>query len=54
MIFQEPLEAVVRRRYSVRTYSKKPITRQAGERGNSVIYRVAVQPVPHEVVVYAD
>lgn len=31
MIFREPLEAVVRRRYSVRTYSKKPIPAQVKE-----------------------
>lgn len=31
MIFREPLEAVVRRRYSVRTYSKKPISKQLQE-----------------------
>ncbi len=31
MIFQEPLEEVVRRRYSVRTYTKKPITQQVKE-----------------------
>ena len=31
MIFREPLEAVIRRRYSVRTYSKKPIPKQVQE-----------------------
>ncbi len=31
MIFREPLEAIVRRRYSVRTYSNKPITKQVKE-----------------------
>lgn len=31
MIFKEPLEVVVRRRYSVRTYIKKPITKQVKE-----------------------
>lgn len=31
MIFREPLEAVIRRRYSVRTYSKKPIPKQVKE-----------------------
>lgn len=31
MVFQEPLEAVIRRRYSVRTYVKKPISRQIKE-----------------------
>lgn len=31
MVFREPLEAVVRQRYSVRTYSKKPISKQVQE-----------------------
>jgi nitroreductase len=31
MIFKEPLETVVRRRYSVRTYSNKPVTKELKE-----------------------
>ena len=31
MIFREPLEAVVKRRYSVRTYNKQPIPQQVKE-----------------------
>jgi len=31
MVFREPLEEIIRRRYSVRTYNGKPIQKQVQE-----------------------